>query len=130
MDAQPDDPVSEEVLEHAIHRLNDGIPREEVISELVSTGVTELTAVDVVRRAQELHGSADRPSGDDRHPLAGFVKVVGYLLIVVGVILWIGNARGWLVTFPFAGLLTVVLGAGLLALARFREGGAVNNEDE
>ena len=126
MDAQANDAVTDEALEHAIHRLNDGVPRAEVIAELVAAGVPEATAVEVVLQAQEMHGSADRPPAD-RSPFAAFLKVVGYLAIVVGVVLWIGNARGWLLTFPFAGLLTVLLGAGLVALVRLRNDRSAND---
>ena len=45
--------------------------------------------------------------------------VIGFLVIVVGVILIIGNMTGLFPTFPFAGYLTTVLG-GLL----FRLGGS------
>jgi hypothetical protein len=47
MDPRPTDPPDEvpaEVLDHAIHRLNDGATRQEVIAELVEMGVTESAA--------------------------------------------------------------------------------------
>ena len=118
MDPRPTDPpdeVSVQVLDHAIHRLNDGATRQEVIAELVEMGFTESAAEGVVRRAEEVHGPAEgRPA--DYHPLNTIFKVLGALVVLVGVFLWIGNIARFLPTVPLAGFLTVALGIALLSI--------------
>ena len=46
------------------------------------------------------------------------VVVLGSLIIVLGLVLWIGNKIGLLPTFPFAGLLTFGLGGMIIAAGR------------
>jgi hypothetical protein len=38
------------------------------------------------------------------------VKIIGIILLVVGVVLWCGNVFGFLPTFPGAGYIGLVLG--------------------
>jgi hypothetical protein len=116
MDPRPTDPPDEvpaEVLDHAIHRLNDGATRQEVIAELVEMGVTESAAEDVVRKVEEVHGPAEP---ERQHPLNTIFKILGALIVLIGVFLWIGNVVRFFPTFPLAGFLTVALGVALLSI--------------
>jgi hypothetical protein len=39
--------------------------------------------------------------------------VIGGIIIVIGVCLWIGNMTGIFPTFPFAGILTIIIGGAI-----------------
>ncbi|MGN6353232.1 MAG: hypothetical protein ACTHLB_07560 [Parafilimonas sp.] len=42
---------------------------------------------------------------------------LGIVLLLIGIILFIGNVSGWWPTFPFAGFITMSIGAGIMRLA-------------
>lgn len=41
-------------------------------------------------------------------------KIIGVLIIVVGIVLWCGNVFGFLPTFPLAGYLTILIGGVIM----------------
>jgi sugar phosphate permease len=44
--------------------------------------------------------------------------IIGAIIFLVGLVLAIGNKSGWLVTFPFAGLITMVVGVIISKVTR------------
>ncbi len=44
--------------------------------------------------------------------------VIGLIILIVGIILFIGNVSGWWATFPYAGFIVMSLGALIIRRSR------------
>jgi hypothetical protein len=117
MDPQPADRLPDDVpveaMEHAARRLNDGAVPTDVVSELVQMGLSEEAASGVVRQMREVHGLVDR---EPNAPINTILKLVGYSIVALGMVLWIGNILGFLRTFPLAGFMTILIGTVVLSI--------------
>lgn len=49
------------------------------------------------------------------------MQILGGVIIAVGVVLLVGNVTGFLVTFPFAGYITIVVGGMVMKMGKKQE---------
>jgi hypothetical protein len=96
------------VYADAAGMLNAGQPPDQVKQALVANrGLTPQDASTVV---DNLLGQAQGGGGSDGSSARA---VIGGIIIVIGIGLWIGNMTGVFPTFPFAGIITIVIGSAI-----------------
>ncbi|HKB01102.1 MAG TPA: hypothetical protein VKD90_02735 [Gemmataceae bacterium] len=100
-------------VEHAYDRLNEGSMPSAVIGELIRMGLTEDAASEVVRQVRDAQAVTSR-QGSPKDNMTGLLLMgLGGFVAVVGAILWIGNMTGFFPTFPFAGIVTILIGGAI-----------------
>ena len=103
------DAVIEQVYVRAVYAdaagmLQQGQPPEQVKQALVARGLSPENASTVVDNLLT-------PEGGGGSGGVPFRQIIGGLIVVVGIGLWIGNMTGVFPTFPFAGILTIIVGS-------------------
>lgn len=93
-----------QVYADAAGMLQQGQPPEQVKQALVARGLSPENASTVVENLLNPEGSG----GSGGTPVR---QIIGGIIVVVGIGLWIGNMTGVFPTFPFAGILTIIVGS-------------------
>ena len=101
--------------DRAAELLESGAAPEQVHQELVKSGLDDQTAATVVHYSVQFreHAHRERESAPARITLS----VIGVLLLLAGVVLFVGNRTGAMPTFPFAGFIVMGVGGALVAAA-------------
>jgi cytochrome c-type biogenesis protein CcmH/NrfF len=101
-------------IEDAASRMEQGTTAEELRQELVSRGME-------AEKAEEVVGAASFLRFCRQHPVVSMglgvvLPLLGAVLVIGGILLWLGNKSGRFVTFPFSGHITIGLGLTILGL--------------
>jgi hypothetical protein len=97
---------------YVAQRLAGGEDISTVRRELISQGL-DPKVVDQVLGVAVLQALGDRWKGGIR---GWAFRIGGWLVMLSGFFLWLGNRKGFFPTYPFAGSITVTIGVVLLIL--------------
>jgi hypothetical protein len=99
--------AEQDLLAESFSRLMEGQRPEAVKEFLVGRGMSPFVA-DEVLQEQVAQIQSMRPGPG---PIR---KVIGGLVVGLGVLLWLGNMTGVFPTFPFAGIIVIIIGFAIM----------------
>lgn len=109
--------ATQEIHTRAARLLREGVPAAELQARLVAEGFGAELVDPVVKDLLEERAREQKDREETPGPI---LRVFGAVLVVLGVGLLIGNRTGVFPTFPFAGAITMGIGALIFAIGQYR----------